>query len=949
MALTTSGFQALGKFDTAGQIDGPVDVMSSTQTRRKSNSQALEQSKVLLARPNLLNAADFESISQLPARELRNDWAGTYRKAHSAQQHPAKRMGEVNDSDEEVLDDAEEEVLWDENLKYKNLGMINVPKGGSPAQKVYNASKFAQEVGNQDVEDFALESDQESSDDDGPELATSMRDAPPPQVQALQAQLGGWDGPLTQYFRGQMESPVRDRYEELIQPIDNAIAAEFDGSTIEGTRENHQAQLQNPFTFAYSIHKSLYMLTMGYKALWRNGTFNSILNGKSENKQKVLSLERLIHSIEYDVNEARFPENFVDAMIPPQIKHLCKNKESIPSQNQNLASASGTLIPSQNQNLASASGTLVPSQNQNLASTSGTLVPSQNLSVALTASSHSSPDQTDVEMANDQNPGQSLTTNQASDQHIATNNQILEETLSQYYDQIGGLNGNLRSYLSQASPKSKQNLSRKIIDVGNQFLKICERHGFDGSKGVVTEEHLQIAEGLEKQLTEAKEVYLKNSGEENLRSLEKIQGEIRHQFPESLAIAIIGGDRNISPVLENAQTKPAGPTTDNQQISIEQKYENLRAEYYTTIKNGDHLSGYLYADDNLLAIAAKRKLETLADEFQSQCNNNGFDAKQDIIDDNKLVALTTLSNDIEKAKEVYLKDLKDVDFKHLQSLWNEAEAEKELADIVRGDYKEFLVKLDKRKKEPSPRFTSLVGEDSPPRVNDNNLNSRFVTPTAWKSPPGIIIDNGIEKKIVGFRSVGNGEQLLLEWRNHGAERNAFELVASSVYKGKRKEYSGGKMAVGTKYELENYSLRDCGFGGVAQVRRRDTTTSYIRAPPTYIFISHKGDEKWFTKSDMIAKFGDQIKDAIEDYNKEAHQTQVTGNRGWKNSRHNGWKDSSPLNDNSKNSTWDDYVISHSRGHGAKENIISNDSSPVMDEQEMYEKFKQFLKTGTGWA
>ncbi|KAF7906123.1 hypothetical protein EAF00_000402 [Botryotinia globosa] len=689
MALTTSGFQVpFGKFDTAGQIESPTDVMGSTQTLWKSNSQALEQSKVLLARPNLLNDADFESISQLPARELRKDWAGTYRKAHLAQQHQQdawvkfakfigttidagilinrhqdyleeiqkytkeitemnkeiakniiklkrdnqyghliatpfrgpqlevlekgkveirivknKKMGnknkdneskkkdEVNDADEEVLVNTEKKVSWDENLKHKNLGMINVPKGGFPAQKVYNASKFAQQIGSQDVEDVALESDQEVSDEDEPELATSMRDAPPPQVQALHAQLGGWDGPLTQYFQGQMEDPVRDRYEELIQPIDNAIAAQFDGPTVEGTVENHQAQLQNPFTSACSINKSLYMLTMGYKALWRDGTFNLILNGKSESKKKVASRKRIIHNIEDDVYEARFPENFVDAMIPPQMKHLCNNKESIPKMDQNLVSTSGTLLSKQDE--------------------SGVLI----------ASGDSNPDQTDVAMANDQNPGQSLTTNQASGQNAAINDQILEKTSSQYYDNIGGLNGYLRSYLSQASPKSKQNVSRKIKDLGNQFLKMCESHGIDVSSRVVTEEHLQIAEDMEKQFTAAKEVYLQKSGEESLRSLEKIQGEIRHLFPESLAIAIIGGGRN------------------------------------------------------------------------------------------------------------------------------------------------------------------------------------------------------------------------------------------------------------------------------------------------------------------------------------------TRNNGWKNSRHNGWKDSNPLNNDSKNSTWDDYVISHSRdrGHGVKENITSNDSSPVMDEQEMYEKFKQFLKNSTGWA
>ncbi|TEY36404.1 hypothetical protein BOTCAL_0551g00040 [Botryotinia calthae] len=153
--------------------------------------------------------------------------------------------------------------------------------------------------------------------------------------------------------------------------------------------------------------------------------------------------------------------------------------------------------------------------------------------------------------------------------------------------------------------------------------------------------------------------------------------------------------------------------------------------------------------------------------------------------------------------------LKEEDIKEYENMRRSVDRAREA--VLKNPHDERL-KLKAAGK--STVFKPLVVNDG--ILSNQKSNSRFIMSIVWKSFFGTIIDNGIEKKIVGFRSVGNGEQLLLEWCNEGAMRDAFELVASSVYKGKRKEYNGGKMEVGTKSELKSYSLRDCGFGGVAQ-------------------------------------------------------------------------------------------------------------------------------------
>ncbi|KAF7880479.1 uncharacterized protein EAF02_007325 [Botrytis sinoallii] len=397
--------------------------------------------------------------------------------------------------------------------------------------------------------------------------------------------------------------------------------------------------------------------------------------------------------------------------------------------------------------------------------------------------------------------------------------------------------------------------------------------------------------------------------------------------------------------------------------------QTLAMEYFNSIGglNGI-LKKFLDGGSDSNQRSALRKLDENAKFFGKKCSDSyGIKPEQNsfILKEEDIKEYENMRRSVDRAREAVLINPQDERLvATLEDLYKDIRGNEPepLASAVIGNDLKFSQDLQKLKAAgKSTVFKPLVVNDG--TLSNQKSNSRFITPIAWKSPPGTIIENGIEKKIVGFRPVGNGEQLLLEWRNEGATRDAFELVASSVYKGKRKEYNGGKMEVGTKSELKSYSLRDCGFGGVAQVRRRDTTTEFIRAPPAYIFICHKGVEKWFTKSDIVSIFGGQIEEAIRDYNKEARQTLLTGNDGWKNSRHIGWKNSVPLITDSRLSIAndDDYVIPHNGRRLLRNNVVSENNSPATEEEEkdeeeeqreelrLFEEFKRFRKAAMGRA
>jgi cell division septum initiation protein DivIVA len=190
-----------------------------------------------------------------------------------------------------------------------------------------------------------------------------------------------------------------------------------------------------------------------------------------------------------------------------------------------------------------------------------------------------------------------------------------------------------------------------------------------------------------------------------------------------------------------------------------------------------------------------------------------------------------------------------------------------IAQLVLGDDKIFWEELAKEKTE--------LGYQAEP-------GSRFIVPEGWKSPPGTIIHDGIHKQIIQIKSDKRSSYMLLQWTNEGASLPSFELVASGVCKGKMKECTGGEMKMGVKKDLAEYFLYNCTLGGVAQVRRRDPTRIITRAPNTYICISNKGEEKWFTRSDLISVFGDQIIHAEEAYLQGARAKRVTATPGWKN-------------------------------------------------------------------
>jgi hypothetical protein len=315
------------------------------------------------------------------------------------------------------------------------------------------------------------------------------------------------------------------------------------------------------------------------------------------------------------------------------------------------------------------------------------------------------------------------------------------------------------------------------------------------------------------------------------------------------------------------------PEIGSQGSSQPEKYEQILEKYHNQVKEPLKL----FAKSEITIKEAWDEIAKFNELYKKECQTFHIDKKEDIISQRTLEIIDDKTQELEELRAEVLEDpsnesmLENLD-KMEEGMRNVIPKSAMLAQIIVGG-EGFREELAEKRTQTSSSTN-----------NSETLGSRFITPEGWKSPPGAIIDNGVTKKIVGSRSFGFGAQILLQWVNEGASLPSFELVASSVYKGKLKEYHGGPMKMGTKAEVEEYRLSDCTFGGVAQVRRTDTTKEYGKAPATYISISHKGVEKWFTRSNLIAVFGDQICKAEADYLNKAGSKRVTKTPGYKSKR-----------------------------------------------------------------
>ncbi|KAJ8067026.1 hypothetical protein OCU04_004406 [Sclerotinia nivalis] len=907
--------------DTAGHIDGTDKNVTGTQTIIPQQSNSLVPAKIALAKPNLLNDADFESISQLPNDEVRNYWAEFYRRAHMAQWRQQKAwikftesIGTKIDASElerlheeyinETKKDTDEMINLNNNIKKQNKEkkrdelygqLVAAPFRGPQLEILEKRPPKNEENTGDKVDESDNESDDESDDESGSwdedaskehfqlvsaKLTSSQRDMIAP-LWSLAAALMLHRNDLLQnpeYFNRERNTNIM----QILKKMNGKVKKMFKSKHFRGTTKETWAQYEN--FGKIHIPKATFPAQRVYNVSREEPTIGN-------------------QNAEDDEDETEQESDFMSEDEPELVSGML---DAPPADVQALRA-----------NLGGWDGPLTKYFRGQLKK------PVRDLYQKLI---------------------------QPTDSAVAAlyTGAAVEDTKGQRqnpYEFAYSIKKHLH-ILTVACHLLWRNPAFKSLNKG--------KSSDPPKQNTITLIRL-LMNDIENSLLEAQlpgnfmDAMIPPTIKDLLEDKDSDDQDEKSALPTRSAVA---SNQNVDDSDVSMKDAPGLETDDDMEMIKRnermQQYQKARTTYYTAIVDGDYLLRYINDPD--AQIEAKRKIDTLTEEFRRSCTRKGFEADdEDILDDVRLEGFIDTKERIKSAQEAYLNSLKNDDLKLLDDLYKEtADLDQELAVVVIGDPAEFEAKVKARKERI--RFKPIKAKDYRPNNGSGSASSRFVTPTAWRSPPGVIIDNGIEKTIVGFRPVGSGEQLLLEWRNEGAERNAFELVASSVYKHKRKEYTGNKMEIGRKSELENYDLRDCGFGGVAQVRRRDTTTSYIRAPATYIFISHKGKETWFTKSDMIAVFGDQIKDAIEDYNEEAHQTQVTGNNAWKNSRHNGWKDSIPLSaDFNIQDDDNDFVTSQKRRPTIRKSVVNSMTAEERKEYEEFKKWKENARTRAGRA
>lgn len=175
------------------------------------------------------------------------------------------------------------------------------------------------------------------------------------------------------------------------------------------------------------------------------------------------------------------------------------------------------------------------------------------------------------------------------------------------------------------------------------------------------------------------------------------------------------------------------------------------------------------------------------------------------------------------------------------------------------------------------RMPTIVSTAPPAGNTVSQCISTDVTPdTVMESVGGQLIC----KRIVGFRKVGWGNQLLLKSQGTNPafpERYIFELVAANEF-GRQalEEYKstglGHAINTASRGYLKDKRWSQALIGGVANVRRDDTRLYKVEAV-TYVMLTFPGtDFVWINRSELSKMYGRaQIKGKIDQYRIEAGQ------------------------------------------------------------------------------
>jgi hypothetical protein len=223
----------------------------------------------------------------------------------------------------------EEEKIKEVWKKYTNLARIKIPE--DRPQKVFNCNLKPIE---EDAEDTDAESDNdtdtEDEDEDGGQgIQPDPTPEPPRQVQHLREQLGGWNGPLSQYLQAKiLAQPPRDRYIELLAQTDKEIG-KLDPNAMD-VDSNEDAFTKTKYFVDYNIKSKLEFMRSCTEKLWKSTVFEKLMNKDMKaTREEQKKFQEVVVQIKDSIAEKKWPSNFVDAIVPPQNMLVQKRMQKI--------------------------------------------------------------------------------------------------------------------------------------------------------------------------------------------------------------------------------------------------------------------------------------------------------------------------------------------------------------------------------------------------------------------------------------------------------------------------------------------------------------------------------------------------------------------------------------------------------------------------------------------
>ncbi|RDL41155.1 uncharacterized protein BP5553_01134 [Venustampulla echinocandica] len=134
-------------------------------------------------------------------------------------------------------------------------------------------------------------------------------------------------------------------------------------------------------------------------------------------------------------------------------------------------------------------------------------------------------------------------------------------------------------------------------------------------------------------------------------------------------------------------------------------------------------------------------------------------------------------------------------------------------------------------------------------------------------PSNKIDHHGVVKDIQSWISVGGRDKLLVKYQVPGKSKLAYLLLSGSDVKGTlsdfKQDYPGFEETRGRASDLESLRFKDVEVYTVAPTFREEHKDDYTNAPVTIVAVYIGDEPKWFGKSELVTKYGNQIRDKME--------------------------------------------------------------------------------------